>query len=395
MRQPVLVDLDGRSSGSRRRGRRGRPCTYTKAFCDRAVRDHARRRIGDTGPWCCDAHSPKLPKLHLAHRRRRAVERGPSPLIDAGRRRSRAASACQRGRRRRRPAARDGQHEATTRSDRRAKHAARCCTRGSRLGQRGRVDAALGLPAGAGRCYTVHERMPQLTVGSDEHKAAFLPRVRRHASTPTSPRDRALARARRADASSGCAASRSGARRSAASAPPRRASRAMADVEPRSDAARGDRDAGVRGGAARRAPREPAARTTRSRIPTTPAETPRDPEWGFLRMGYGECFDLVLRVRPLPASRPTPASSAPPLVRRSTASCRRRRATSSSSRTGRRIAVTSCTVGPEAVVPRRGASPASSLAGARPREDRAPAPRGADSRRRLHHAGARRDRARR
>jgi hypothetical protein len=26
-------------------------------------------------------------------------------------------------------------------------------------------------------------------------------------------------------------------------------------------------------------------------IPDDPPERPRDPEWGFLRMGYGECFD--------------------------------------------------------------------------------------------------------
>jgi len=26
-------------------------------------------------------------------------------------------------------------------------------------------------------------------------------------------------------------------------------------------------------------------------LPDDPPETPRDPEWGFLRMGYGECFD--------------------------------------------------------------------------------------------------------
>lgn len=26
-------------------------------------------------------------------------------------------------------------------------------------------------------------------------------------------------------------------------------------------------------------------------FPDVPAEVPRDPEWGFLRMGYGECFD--------------------------------------------------------------------------------------------------------
>jgi hypothetical protein len=26
-------------------------------------------------------------------------------------------------------------------------------------------------------------------------------------------------------------------------------------------------------------------------VPDGVAETPRDPEWGFLRMGYGECFD--------------------------------------------------------------------------------------------------------
>src|SRR5262245_65294724 len=25
--------------------------------------------------------------------------------------------------------------------------------------------------------------------------------------------------------------------------------------------------------------------------PDTPAQLPRDPEWGFMRMGYGECFD--------------------------------------------------------------------------------------------------------
>jgi hypothetical protein len=160
-------------------------------------------------------------------------------------------------------------------------------------------------------CYTHSNRMSQLKVGSDDHKRAFCRSFvdTHHAydpqaiawpdlDTPSVERLRALPFWGEAIGSERTAAARV---------------RAMADVEP---------DPIMREAIAMQAYEEERHAVLLKNLldhygiayPDDAAERPRDPEWGFLRMGYGECFDSFFAFGLFKVASDTGFFS-PPLVR--------------------------------------------------------------------------------
>lgn len=153
--------------------------------------------------------------------------------------------------------------------------------------------------------------MPQLKVGSDEHKRAFCREfvATHHPYDPETLRwpdlDAAAVERLRRLPFWGEAI---GSERTAAARV-----RAMAGVEP---------DAEMQEAIALQAYEEERHAVLLERLlthydipfPDDAAETPRDPEWGFLRMGYGECFDSFFAFGLFKVAADTGFFS-PPLVR--------------------------------------------------------------------------------